>query len=178
VAAATEAAAATKGAGATEAAAGTTATEEAVAEAAAARQQQWCHGGGGGGDRCGGRGTATTAVAAATEAAAQRRERGQRGDRGSAAATAWHVMLYCVSLPYQYYRRIRGISITWHKQYYAKGVHRQWSHSYFDRYSCAKTSLEHSVCLPMYKTIPPICGSSLERLGFKRYHGQPDNKNT
>ena len=76
------------------------------------------------------------------------------------------------------YRRIRGISITWHKQYYAKGVHRQWSHSYFDRYSCAKTSPEHSVRLPMYKTIPPICGSSLERLGFKRYHGQPDNKNT
>ena len=30
----------------------------------------------------------------------------------------------------------------------------------------------------MYKMIPPICGSSLERLGFKRYHGQPDNKNT
>jgi hypothetical protein len=30
----------------------------------------------------------------------------------------------------------------------------------------------------MYNTIPPICGSSLERLGFKRYHGQPDNKNT
>ena len=72
------------------------------------------------------------------------------------------------------YRRIRGISITWHKQYYAKGVHRPWSHSYFDSYSCAKTSPEHNVHLPMCKTIPPICGSSLERLGFKRYHRQPD----
>jgi hypothetical protein len=72
------------------------------------------------------------------------------------------------------YRRIRGISITWHKQYYAKGVHRPWSHSYFDSYSCAKTSPEHNVHLPVYKTIPPICGSSLERLGFKRYHRQPD----
>ena len=75
---------------------------------------------------------------------------------------------------YPEYRRIRGISITWHKQYYAKGVHRPWSHSYFDSYSCAKTSPEHNVHLPMCKTIPPICGSSLERLGFKRYHRQPD----
>ncbi len=75
---------------------------------------------------------------------------------------------------YYAYRRIRGISITWHKQYYAKGVHRPWLHSYFDSYSCAKTSPEHNVHLPVYKTIPPICGSSLERLGFKRYHRQPD----